>query len=238
MPHPPQRKADSRQRILAAAGTAFRRRGYAATAVAEVMHAAGLTRGGFYRHFADKAALYAAALAGLDPEPQPPAALLAALLADAGEPDDDWACLTLDAAVAEPAVHQAQAALHARLLQRLQVPGPGTAGLGRGAAHAAWALLLGARTAAALAPSPAARAALLADCRRALARCCGQAIEPAGFHPLDARGRRGRWLGADAGRDDGLLLWAPEPPAWPPRPAWPGEALREAARRPAHPRHG
>lgn len=66
--------AANRARILAAAARLFRARGIDAVSVAEVMHAAGMTHGGFYRHFPSKADLAAAAidtafaslLAGLD----------------------------------------------------------------------------------------------------------------------------------------------------------------------------
>jgi len=55
--------AETRRRIIAAATTEFRRQGIAATGLAEVMAAAGLTHGGFYRHFASKGALVAEACA-------------------------------------------------------------------------------------------------------------------------------------------------------------------------------
>lgn len=74
--------AESRTRIVRAAARLFRRNGLEATTVADVMQAAGLTHGGFYRHFASKDALAAAAVAeafkernhslcpeGLPPEP-------------------------------------------------------------------------------------------------------------------------------------------------------------------------
>jgi TetR/AcrR family transcriptional regulator, transcriptional repressor for nem operon len=50
------------QRIVTEASRLLRRRGVEATGVAEVMTAAGLTHGGFYRHFANKQALTAAAV--------------------------------------------------------------------------------------------------------------------------------------------------------------------------------
>jgi TetR/AcrR family transcriptional repressor of nem operon len=56
-------KAETRQQIIRRAGRLFRGRGLAATGVAEVMEAAGLTHGGFYRHFASKEDLAAAAIA-------------------------------------------------------------------------------------------------------------------------------------------------------------------------------
>lgn len=51
--------ASHRTAILQAAGRLFRRRGIAAVPVAEVTHAAGLTHGAFYGHFASKDALAA-----------------------------------------------------------------------------------------------------------------------------------------------------------------------------------
>lgn len=49
--------AANRQRIVAAASTLFRSRGYDAVGIADVMTAAGMTQGGFYKHFASKEAL-------------------------------------------------------------------------------------------------------------------------------------------------------------------------------------
>lgn len=54
-------KQKSHERILKAASRLFRARGIETTSVADVMKAAGLTHGGFYRHFASKEALVAAA---------------------------------------------------------------------------------------------------------------------------------------------------------------------------------
>ncbi|NNK67397.1 MAG: TetR/AcrR family transcriptional regulator [Rhodobacteraceae bacterium] len=56
-----QEKQKSHERILKAASRLFRERGIETTSVADVMKAAGLTHGGFYRHFASKDALVAAA---------------------------------------------------------------------------------------------------------------------------------------------------------------------------------
>jgi TetR/AcrR family transcriptional repressor of nem operon len=49
--------AQTRQRIVATGALEFRRNGIAGTGLAEVMAAAGLTHGGFYRHFDSKDAL-------------------------------------------------------------------------------------------------------------------------------------------------------------------------------------
>jgi TetR/AcrR family transcriptional regulator, transcriptional repressor for nem operon len=53
------RKADTRGRILDAAGALFRSHGIDGVGVDAIMHAAGLTHGGFYAHFASKEALVA-----------------------------------------------------------------------------------------------------------------------------------------------------------------------------------
>ena len=49
--------------IVHAAVGAFRRRGYAGTSMAQLAEATGLTKGAFYHHFPDKAAVMEAALA-------------------------------------------------------------------------------------------------------------------------------------------------------------------------------
>ena len=46
--------AKTRQRIIEVASEAIRTKGIDATGVAEVMAAAGLSHGGFYRHFDSK----------------------------------------------------------------------------------------------------------------------------------------------------------------------------------------
>ena len=60
MPHPKQRKQQTRQKILVAA------QGYAATAIEDVMIECGLKRGGFYAHFRSKAQLDQEAVAHAD----------------------------------------------------------------------------------------------------------------------------------------------------------------------------
>jgi TetR/AcrR family transcriptional regulator, transcriptional repressor for nem operon len=56
---PGQRKAETRRRILDAAGALFRRYGIDGAGVDAIMHEAGLTHGGFYAHFDSKEALAA-----------------------------------------------------------------------------------------------------------------------------------------------------------------------------------
>jgi TetR/AcrR family transcriptional repressor of nem operon len=55
--------AETRKRIIAVAAQAFRSNGIRATGVAEIMTAAGLTHGAFYRHFESKDQLVAEACA-------------------------------------------------------------------------------------------------------------------------------------------------------------------------------
>lgn len=54
-----ERKAETRERIMQAAGSLFRSHGIDAVGVDAIMHQAGLTHGGFYAHFASKEALVA-----------------------------------------------------------------------------------------------------------------------------------------------------------------------------------
>jgi TetR/AcrR family transcriptional regulator, transcriptional repressor for nem operon len=63
MREPNQRGAETRTRIVEAAGRLFREHGFDAVGVDAIMHAAGLTHGGFYTHFASKEALVAEAAA-------------------------------------------------------------------------------------------------------------------------------------------------------------------------------
>jgi TetR/AcrR family transcriptional repressor of nem operon len=53
------RKAETRERILEAAGALFRGHGIDAVGVDTIMREAGMTHGGFYAHFASKEALVA-----------------------------------------------------------------------------------------------------------------------------------------------------------------------------------
>jgi TetR/AcrR family transcriptional repressor of nem operon len=55
--------AETRRRIVKTAAAEFRRKGINATGLNDVMAAAGLTHGGFYRHFASKDQLIAEACA-------------------------------------------------------------------------------------------------------------------------------------------------------------------------------
>ncbi len=58
MPYTPEHKQQTRTRIVQAARKLFNLRGFEAVSIDEVMSEAGLTRGGFYKHFSAKDELY------------------------------------------------------------------------------------------------------------------------------------------------------------------------------------
>ena len=62
MPYTAKHKQDTRQRILESARRLFNSKGFAEVSIGEIMANAGLTHGGFYRHFNDKSELYAEAV--------------------------------------------------------------------------------------------------------------------------------------------------------------------------------
>jgi AcrR family transcriptional regulator len=62
MPYPSGHRDATRQRIVHAARRLFNRHGFEGVSVDKIMAEAGLTHGGFYRHFASKSDLYAEAL--------------------------------------------------------------------------------------------------------------------------------------------------------------------------------
>lgn len=60
MPTQGERSGATRARLLSVARRRFGARGYAATSVDELVRRAGVTKGAFYHHFADKPALFRA----------------------------------------------------------------------------------------------------------------------------------------------------------------------------------
>jgi len=62
MPYSARHKLETRQRILESARRLFNSKGFVDVSIDEVMDQAGLTHGGFYRHFRDKSELYAEAV--------------------------------------------------------------------------------------------------------------------------------------------------------------------------------
>ena len=64
MPYAPEHKEQTRARIVECARRMFNRNGFEAVSIDQIMASAGLTRGGFYHHFANKEELYSEAIAG------------------------------------------------------------------------------------------------------------------------------------------------------------------------------
>jgi AcrR family transcriptional regulator len=62
MPYSAEHKRDTRQRILESARRLFNSKGFGEVSIDQIMDQAGLTHGGFYRHFKDKGELYAQAV--------------------------------------------------------------------------------------------------------------------------------------------------------------------------------
>ncbi len=62
MRYPADRKAETHEKIVAAAARSFREHGSETNGIGQVMKELGLTKGGFYRHFESKGDLYAAAI--------------------------------------------------------------------------------------------------------------------------------------------------------------------------------
>jgi TetR/AcrR family transcriptional regulator, transcriptional repressor for nem operon len=62
MPYTAVHKQETRARIVWSAARLFNRKGFAEVTIAEIMRAADLTHGGFYRHFSGKEELYAEAV--------------------------------------------------------------------------------------------------------------------------------------------------------------------------------
>ncbi len=63
MPYPPERRQQTRARIIRSAQALFNRHGFTGISIDDVMKHAGLTRGGFYSYFRTKSELYAEAVA-------------------------------------------------------------------------------------------------------------------------------------------------------------------------------
>jgi TetR/AcrR family transcriptional regulator, transcriptional repressor for nem operon len=160
--------AENRRRILESAGRLFRARGFEAVTVAEVMHAAGLTHGGFYGHFKSKDDLIAhtlahALLAGEKRQQSRTAFDLAryarSYLSPRHRDDLDGGCPT--AALGADAIRQgpaARAAMTAGLRRRIEllceaVPGASAAEKRR-VAIGSWAAMVGAVILARLSDDP------------------------------------------------------------------------------------
>ena len=159
-----EQAAANRSRILEAAGRLFRERGFEGVSVAEVMHAAGLTHGGFYGHFRSKDDLIAQTLANLTGRGQATDQDLVAYAASYLAPEH-WQDVAGGCAVAALGVEagrgapEARAAMTAGLRRQIGVlsrTAPGeTAAARRQSAIASWAAMVGAVVLARMSDDPA-----------------------------------------------------------------------------------
>ena len=140
-----QATTESRARVVQAASRMFRRNGLEATSVADVMQAAGLTHGGFYRHFPSKDALAVEAVAAafnersrvLTPDGNPPDPLslksyIELYLSDGHLAHPESGCpmaaLATEAAHAPPDMHAALAEGGQQLIDLIAKASPGADG--------------------------------------------------------------------------------------------------------------
>jgi AcrR family transcriptional regulator len=128
MPYTAEHKQETRTRIIESARRLFNRNGFEAVTIAEIMGAAGLTHGGFYKHFSAKEDVYQAAVLQficaerpepwqarhIDPAARGPALtrmIVEAYLSDDHFDDRDGSCpmiaLPSDVARGNPAVKEA-----------------------------------------------------------------------------------------------------------------------------------
>ena len=62
MPYPPEHRDETRTKIVRSAQRLFNKHGFESVSIDDIMAAADLTRGGFYRYFESKSDLYAEAM--------------------------------------------------------------------------------------------------------------------------------------------------------------------------------
>jgi len=170
--------AENRRSILEAAARLFRERGFDGVTVADVMAAAGLTHGGFYRHFASKDELitrtFDHVLASVaETAPDTLASYAEAYLTAAHRDDTSGSCLfsTLgsEAARSTAATRQVMTASIRRQIEQLAPSAPGsTPEEKRRNAIAGWAAMVGAVMLARIADDPALSDELIANTREAL----------------------------------------------------------------------
>ena len=187
MPHPKDRKARTRQRILDAATRLFAARGFEATSIEQVMDECGLTRGGFYAHFKSKAHLYEEAvrdghLAKLASTPVDASNdwlrhVFAACSGDAPM-SSDWAFLATDVASVQPQIREsylrAVDTMTAKLAEHLQPRSPDASD---DVPLAAAAMLIGGMAIASSIDSTEVKRAFVSACRNTLHRLTNEGRE-------------------------------------------------------------
>ncbi|MDE2515483.1 MAG: TetR family transcriptional regulator [Rhodospirillales bacterium] len=179
-----QETAETRQRILKEAGIAFRRKGIKATGIADLMAAAGLTHGGFYRHFPSKedlvaeacaTCLMAPAMKATQTEPDGLKSMAGVYLAPAHRDTPDTGCvfagLGSELARADDKTRKAATAGFLRMMEAAMRGGPkATAKAARERAMVAIAAMVGAVTLSRIVTDPKLSAAILASTRHHIAQ--------------------------------------------------------------------
>lgn len=175
--------AEHRRMILEAAGRLFRERGFETVTVAEVMQAAGLTHGGFYRHFKSKDDLIAQTLAHALADDSVGEADLARYATEYLTPAhrDNVSCGCSVAGLGAETIRQspeARAAMTAALqrqIERLSEGAPGAGGAEkRQAAIASWSAMVGAMVLARLCDDPKLSDEVLAQTRAFIRKQAGE----------------------------------------------------------------
>lgn len=158
-----QQVAENHRKILDTAIRLFQQRGFAAVTVSDVMQAAGLTHGGFYKHFKSKDDLIAHSLAHVMEAKAGPAVDLAAYAARylaRGHRDDvaggcPFAALSGETIRQAPAARAAMTAGLREKIERLSPGGPGIDAVeARRAAIGHYAAMVGAVVLARLVDDP------------------------------------------------------------------------------------
>jgi TetR/AcrR family transcriptional repressor of nem operon len=175
-----ERFAEHRMKIMAAAASLFRQRGFDDVTVADVMAAADLTHGAFYRHFASKEALIAESIGQALPqepdaaEPRRPAAEFADGYLSVRHRDNRansclFSSLGTEAARGSADLrHRMTAAVHRRI-GHLSVEAEGsTPEEKRRAAIAVWAAMVGAMVLARIVDDDALSKEILKETRASL----------------------------------------------------------------------
>ena len=191
--------AKTRERIVAAAARSFRENGIVGAGLSRVMGAAGLTHGGFYKHFASKEEVVAEALdhiartglakvaaaAASAPEGERAVAFIDAYLSVAHRDDPGGGCgfaaLGPEIAREGPAARAANGERYRAFVDAFAATHPGFAGpAGRSRAQACVATMIGAMICARAVGDPALSDAVLESARDALVASLGAATGQGG----------------------------------------------------------
>jgi TetR/AcrR family transcriptional repressor of nem operon len=158
-------KARTRQRILEAANRLFTSKGYEGTSIDEIMHACGLTRGGFYAHFSSKGQLYRDALIHGDSIDAVLGEYLGTPETVSAKPSPAFAFLAVDVASKTPEVRAAFTDMFTSISEKLLCHLSVNAQSAESCSLSTAALIIGALAVANTTDNPGLKAKLLASCK-------------------------------------------------------------------------